>query len=76
MSCAVVSVVTVLWFASPALAGNWGENWGEMVCEVLAAPIPTMGLLGGRCQVVDMNCDVAHFGILGAEVRILEVPGL
>ena len=23
----------------------------------------------GRCRVVDMNCDVAHFGILGTEVR-------
>ena len=31
LSCAVVSVVTVLWFASPALAGNWGEDWGTMI---------------------------------------------
>ena len=37
-------------------------------------PVEAMSEDVGRCQVVDMNCDVAHFGILGTEVRILEVP--
>jgi hypothetical protein len=50
LSCAVVSVVTVLWFASPALAGNWGENWGTMIWGSVAA-VPTMGWLGGGLLV-------------------------
>jgi len=36
MSCAVGSVATVLGSASPALAGNWGENWGEMTWTSVA----------------------------------------
>ena len=50
LSCAVVSVVTVLWFASPALAGNWGEDWGTMIWSSVAA-VPTMGWLGGGLLV-------------------------
>jgi hypothetical protein len=37
-------------------------------------PVDAINQDVGRCQVVDMNCDVAHFGILGTEVRIFEVP--
>ena len=46
LSCAVVSVVTVLWFASPALAGDWGENWGSMIWGAAAAvpSLPAVGL--------------------------------
>lgn len=36
VSCAVGSVATALGFASPALAGNWGENWGEMTWSSVA----------------------------------------
>jgi len=34
-----------LFFALPALAGNWGEDWGTMVWGSVAA-VPTMGKLG------------------------------
>ena len=36
--------------ALPALAGNWGENWGTMVWGSVAA-VPTMGWLGGALLV-------------------------
>ena len=39
-----------LFFALPALAGNWGENWGTMVWGSVAA-VPTMGWLGGGLLV-------------------------
>jgi len=39
-----------LLFALPALAGNWGENWGMMVWGSVAA-VPTMGWLGGGLLV-------------------------
>ena len=42
--------VGVLWFAAPALAGNWGENWGSMIWGSIAA-VPTMGWLGGALLV-------------------------
>ncbi len=45
LSCAVVSVVTVLWFASPALAGNWGEDWGSMIWGSVAV-VPSLGGVG------------------------------
>ncbi len=45
LSCAVVSVVIVFWFASPALAGNWGENWGTMIWGSVAA-VPSLEVVG------------------------------
>lgn len=36
LSSVLVFVATVFWFASPALAGNWGENWGEMTWTSVA----------------------------------------
>ena len=38
-------------FALPALAGNWGENWGTMVWGATVAAVPTMGWLGGGLLV-------------------------
>lgn len=35
----------VLFFAFPAFAGNWGENWGEMIWGSVAA-VPTLGWMG------------------------------
>ena len=35
----------ILGFALPAFAGNWGENWGEMMWGSVAA-VPTLGWLG------------------------------
>ena len=46
LSSALVSFVIVLGFASPALAGNWGEDWGTMAWGSVAA-VPTMGWVGG-----------------------------
>ena len=34
-----------LLFALPALAGNWGENWGTMIWGQALA-VPAMGKLG------------------------------
>lgn len=34
----------ILFFALPAFAGNWGENWGEMMWGSVAA-VPTLGWL-------------------------------
>ena len=33
-------------FALPALAGNWGENWGTLTWGAAIAAVPTMGKLG------------------------------
>jgi len=44
MRCLFISL-SLLFFALPALAGNWGENWGTMVWGSVAA-VPTMGKLG------------------------------
>ena len=41
----------VLFFALPALAGNWGENWGEMTWGEVIAAVPTVGWLGGGLLV-------------------------
>jgi hypothetical protein len=35
-----------LLFALPALAGNWGENWGTLTWGAAIAAVPTMGKLG------------------------------
>ncbi|MDE0887563.1 MAG: DUF1566 domain-containing protein [Myxococcota bacterium] len=35
-----------LLFALPALAGNWGEDWGTMTWGAAIAAVPTMGKLG------------------------------
>ena len=43
-------LLLALLFALPALAGNWGENWGTMVWGSVAA-VPTMGWLGGALLV-------------------------
>jgi len=53
LSCAVVSVVTVLWFASPALAGNWGENWGSMIWGSVAA-VPSLEGVGVWLLVISL----------------------
>merc|ERR1712034_130514 len=40
-----------LLFALPALAGNWGENWGTLTWGAAIAAVPTMGWLGGALLV-------------------------
>ena len=40
-----------LLFALPALAGNWGENWGTLPWGAAIAAVPTMGWLGGALLV-------------------------
>ena len=49
-------------FALPALAGNWGENWGTMIWgQVLAVPaVGKLGLLAlaltGASRKRDLPC--------------------
>ncbi|MCH2184901.1 hypothetical protein MK280_03415 [Myxococcota bacterium] len=45
VSSAVGSGSTVLGFASPALAGEWGEDWGTMVWGAAAA-VPSLEVVG------------------------------
>ncbi len=40
-----------LLFALPALAGNWGEDWGTLTWGAAIAAVPTMGWLGGALLV-------------------------
>jgi hypothetical protein len=44
-------LLALLSYASPALAGNWGEDWGTMVWGATVAAVPTMGWLGGGLLV-------------------------
>ena len=49
-----------LFFALPALAGNWGENWGTMVWGSVAA-VPTMGKLGVLVLALGLGGLAARF---------------
>ena len=39
-------LVNSSFFTSPALAGNWGENWGEMTWGDVIAAVPVAGQFG------------------------------
>ena len=43
--CVVLGALLILGFASPAMAGNWGEIWEEMVWGSAVA-VPTLGWIG------------------------------
>ncbi len=54
MRCILLSLpflLLPLLFALPALAGNWGENWGTLTWGAAIAAVPTMGWLGGALLV-------------------------
>ena len=53
LSFAVVLVASTLWFASPALAGNWGENWGSMIWGSAAA-VPSLEGVGVWLLVISL----------------------
>ena len=44
-------LLLTLFFALPALAGNWGEDWGTLTWGAAIAAVPTMGWLGGGLLV-------------------------
>ncbi|MFT5442099.1 MAG: hypothetical protein ACI8W3_001141 [Myxococcota bacterium] len=68
-------LLALLSYASPALAGNWGENWGEMVWNSIAA-VPSMGKLGGLVLVLGLGGIAARFIQRGRAVASLLVIGL
>ena len=79
LSCAVGSVVIVLWFASPALAGNWGEDWGTMVWEAALVGVPTLGLFGVGLLVLLLGVSTVGFlrrraWVMAALFVLLTVP--
>ncbi len=56
-SFATLSVAfLIVFFALPAFAGNWGENWGEMTWGEVIAAVPLTGQVGFLFLV---------FGLLG-----------
>ena len=44
----------ILFFALPALAGNWGENWGEMTWGEVIAAVPLIGKVGFLALVLGL----------------------
>ena len=79
LSSALVSFVTALWLASPALAGNWGEDWGTMVWEAAPVDVPTLGLLGVGLLVLLLGVSTVGFlrrraWVMAALFVLLTVP--
>ena len=65
-----------LLFALPALAGNWGENWGTLTWGAAIAAVPTMGKLGVLVLVLGRGGLAARFIQRGRAVASLLVIGL
>ncbi len=65
-----------LLFALPALAGNWGENWGTLTWGAAIAAVPTMGKLGVLVLILGLGGLAARFIQRGRAVASLLVIGL
>jgi hypothetical protein len=63
-------------FALPALAGNWGENWGTLTWGAAIAAVPTMGKLGVLVLALGLGGLAARFIQRGRAVASLPVIGL
>ena len=50
-----------LLFALPALAGNWGENWGTLTWGAAIAAVPTMGKLAVLVLALGLGGLAARF---------------
>ena len=65
-----------LLFALPALAGNWGEDWGTMTWGATIAAVPTMGKLGLLVLALGLGGIAARFIQRGRVASSLLVIGL
>ena len=65
-----------LLFALPALAGNWGENWGTLTWGAAIAAVPTMGKLGVLVLALGLGGLAARFIQRGRAAASLLVIGL
>ena len=65
-----------LLFALPALAGNWGENWGTLTWGAAIAAVPTMGKLGVLVLALGLGGLAARFIQRGRATTDLLVIGL
>ena len=65
-----------LLFALPALAGNWGEDWGTLTWGAVIAAVPTMGKLGVLVLALGLGGLAARFIQRGRAVASLLVIGL
>jgi hypothetical protein len=54
-------LMLILLFALPALAGNWGEDWGSFSWGAAIAAVPTMGKLGLLVLVLGLGGLAARF---------------
>ena len=50
-----------LLFALPALAGDWGENWGTLTWGAAIAAVPSMGKLAVLVLVLGLGGLAARF---------------
>ena len=65
-----------LLFALPALAGNWGEDWGTLTWGAAIAAVPSMGKLAVLVLVLALGGLAARFIQRGRAVASLLVIGL
>ena len=65
-----------LLFALPALAGNWGEDWGTLTWGAVIAAVPTMGKRGVLVLALGLGGLAARFIQRGRAVASLLVIGL
>jgi hypothetical protein len=65
-----------LLFALPALAGDWGENWGTLTWGAAIAAVPSMGKLAVLVLVLALGGLAARFIRRGRAVASLLVIGL
>ena len=65
-----------LLFALPALAGNWGENWGTLTWGAAIAAVPTMGKLGVLVLALGLGGLAARFIQRSRSAASLLVIGL
>ena len=69
-------LLLALLFALPALAGNWGEDWGTLTWGAAIAAVPTMGKLGVLVLALGLGGLAARFIQRGRAVASLLVIGL
>ena len=69
-------LLALLSYASPALAGNWGEDWGTLTWGAAIAAVPSMGKLAGLVLVLGLGGLAARFIQRGRVASSLLVIGL